>query len=574
MASLTKKIKKGIPYYYIIESKRINGKPRIVNQIYLGTIEKIQENHQRNVAPIAEEVELTCIGPMALWDVAVSLGLPQMIDKAFPKRRQGPSISQFILLAAVGRAFSPCSKAKIGEWYEKNALRQLWGHKPTAFSSQRFWNAMERIKLDELSELEKQISLYIAKEEMLKPEALLYDCTNYYTYIDTLNTRNKEAQRGKNKQGRKNLRQLGLAAAVTPDFRIPLFHSLYPGNLNDITVFKDVYDDLVDRFHDLSSNAHELTLIMDKGNMSEEMLYMLQDQEVHFIGASSTSNHPDLQEVGLDQFQVVDSELLPGVKVFRTTKEIMGYEWTIVVEYSTSLAVKQYQAVSTEQAKAIVKLEALCKQLQRRELPQATVKSIKAKVEKILKPQHMKKIINFTVTSTDSSPVLNYSLNYESLQHLMNNIFGRKVLITNRHNWNNADIILGYRGQFEVENFFRDSKNPDYCSFQPPHHWTDQKLHVHAFYCVLALALSAVLRRRLSNQGIDLPTDRLLEELGNIQEATLLYPPLKSGRLPHVSYCFVRPNSIQKKLISVLDLIKYSHQPTKTKTKLKKTPKK
>ncbi|MGI0014444.1 MAG: IS1634 family transposase, partial [Nitrososphaera sp.] len=106
MASLIKRIKKGKPYYYIVESKRINGKPRIVKQIYLGTLEKILETHKQHTAPTAKEVELTHIGPMALWDVAVSLGLPEMIDKAFPKRRQGPNISQFLLLAALGRAFA------------------------------------------------------------------------------------------------------------------------------------------------------------------------------------------------------------------------------------------------------------------------------------------------------------------------------------------------------------------------------------------------------------------------------------------------------------------------------------
>lgn len=30
MASITKKIKEGRPYYYAVESKRIDGKPRIV----------------------------------------------------------------------------------------------------------------------------------------------------------------------------------------------------------------------------------------------------------------------------------------------------------------------------------------------------------------------------------------------------------------------------------------------------------------------------------------------------------------------------------------------------------------
>ncbi|MDW7760445.1 MAG: transposase, partial [Acidobacteriota bacterium] len=41
MASLIKKIKKGHAYYYAVESGRVDGKPRIVWQKYLGTLDAI-----------------------------------------------------------------------------------------------------------------------------------------------------------------------------------------------------------------------------------------------------------------------------------------------------------------------------------------------------------------------------------------------------------------------------------------------------------------------------------------------------------------------------------------------------
>ena len=184
MASLIKKLKKGTPYYYVVESKRINGKPRIVEQHYLGTADKIFKTYQKKSAPIAQEVALTRIGPLALWDVACSVKLHEMIDAAFPKRDQGASLSHYLLLAAFARAFHPCSKSQIGNWYEETALKREWGFRSDLFTSQHFWNAMDRINLDRLTELEKELSLHIAKEEHLSPKALLYDCTNYFTYID------------------------------------------------------------------------------------------------------------------------------------------------------------------------------------------------------------------------------------------------------------------------------------------------------------------------------------------------------------------------------------------------------
>lgn len=561
MASLIKKIKKGKPYYYVVESKRINGKPRIVNQVYLGAVTKILQTLQKKSAPVAQEVTLTRFGPLALLDVAHSLQLSQMIDAAFPKRNQGASISHYLLLAAFARAFAPCSKAKIGQWYEETALKREWGLRSDLFTSQHFWNAMDRIELSQLTELEKEISLHVAQEEHLSPKMLLYDCTNYFTYIDTLNDRNTTAQRGRNKQGRHNLRQLGLAVAVTPDFQIPLFHTLYPGNLNDITEFKAINASLTERLHDLSGNLNDITLVFDKGNMSEEILYSLQDQNIFCIASAPLSRYPEMTTVDLKKFQRTDSEDLPGVMSFRDKKEIIGYEWTVVLQHSASFAAKQNQSVVTSQAKAITKLEALAKKLKRNELPQATLSSIKKKVFEILSPQYMKKIISVDVSLKDTQPVVSYFLKSDALHNLVDYHFGRTLLFTNRHDWSNADIILGYRRQSEVERIFQDSKDPDYLSFQPPYHWTDQKLHVHAFYCNLALLLTGVLRRRLASKGLYLPSDVLLEKLHDLREATLLYPQEKAP--PQLSYCLVRQDKIQTRLFELLDLSRHTKEKSK-----------
>jgi transposase len=558
MASLIKKYKKGKPYYYIVESKRINGKPRIINQVYLGAVNKILQTFQEKSTPAAQEIALTRFGPLALWDVARSLKLSEMIDSAFPKRNQGASISQYLLLAAFSRAFAPCSKTKIGQWYEETALKREWGLRSDLFTSQHFWNAMDSIELNRLTELEKKISLHVAQEEHLSPKVLLYDCTNYFTYIDTLNDRNVEAQRGRNKQGRHNLRQLGLAVAVTQDFHIPLFHTLYPGNLNDITEFKAINESLTNRIHDLSGNPNDITLVFDKGNMSEEVLYSLQDQHVFCIASAPLSRYSEITNIDLKKFQITDSENLPGVMALRDKTDILGYEWTAVLQHSASFAAKQNQSVVTSQAKAIIKLEALAKKLKRNELPKATLSSIRGKISEILSSQHMKKIISADVSMKDTRPVITYFLNQDALHNLVNYHFGRTLLFTNRHDWSNADIILGYRWQSEVERIFQDSKDTDHLSFQPPYHWTDQKLHVHAFYCNLALLLTGILRRRLALKGLHLPSDVLLEKLNELREATLLYPQEKAP--PRLSYCRVRQDKIQTRLFELLDLSRHTKE--------------
>ena len=51
MPSIIKKTKKGKAYYYAVQSKRVNGKPRIVGQKYLGSVEAIVKRMEETAAP-------------------------------------------------------------------------------------------------------------------------------------------------------------------------------------------------------------------------------------------------------------------------------------------------------------------------------------------------------------------------------------------------------------------------------------------------------------------------------------------------------------------------------------------
>ena len=54
-------------------------------------------------------------------------------------------------------------------------------------------------------------------------------------------------------------------------------------------------------------------------------------------------------------------------------------------------------------------------------------------------------------------------------------------------------------------------------SFNPMFHWTDDKIRVHVFYCVLALALARLMRREAAKAGLDMSVRELLAALGEIR---------------------------------------------------------
>ena len=113
MPSLTAKVIDGHTYYYARYCQRVNGKPKIVRQVYLGKVEDLVaavDQAQRPLAPL-ETAVAAFADVTALFDIAQRLDLVPLLDSILPgKRRQGLSAGQYLLLAAINRAVAPSSK--------------------------------------------------------------------------------------------------------------------------------------------------------------------------------------------------------------------------------------------------------------------------------------------------------------------------------------------------------------------------------------------------------------------------------------------------------------------------------
>lgn len=95
MGSIIKKEIKNSIYYYYVESKRVDGKPRYVNQTYLGSAESLLEKFLDSSVPLQSRVlysEVKEFGDVALlYDIAGRLDIVKLIDQVSSKRKQGVS---------------------------------------------------------------------------------------------------------------------------------------------------------------------------------------------------------------------------------------------------------------------------------------------------------------------------------------------------------------------------------------------------------------------------------------------------------------------------------------------------
>ncbi len=559
MASITKKIKKGRPYYYAVESKRIDGKPRIVWQKYLGTIQAIINRAEDSKPPKPKHTVIFEAGGIAaLLRITQRLKLLKLINEVSPKREQGPTVGHYIILAALNRALEPLSKLAIGNWYEQTILRRLWGFDKSAFTSQRFWDHMDRLSEQDIEDIQERLVPHIEKEFGIDARILLYDTTNFFTFLATTNDRSDLAQRGHSKQKRHDLRQVGLALLVTRDFQIPLFHKIYPGNIPDISLFPQLTGELVERYKRVTGKAPEATLVFDKGNVTDDAMEDLVVRDAHFVAALSANKCADLLATPQDEFHPIDG--MPGTQAFDSTMIMWGKSCRVVVLYTESFFTQQLQGVTQNLVKCQKKLLDLAKSLERWRQGKSrgrkpTVRSVRTRVGAILSAQFMKSLIQTDVQEdkVSSIPHLIYSVDHTAFQRLSQERLGRTVLVSDHTQWNARQVIEAYRSLSVVEDAFKNMKNTDFLRWQPAYHWTNQKLRVHALYCVLALLVASLARKVAFEAGINLPLHAFLKELSAIREVAVIYPP---GTLAHPKdhITLSRMSARQKKLAQALEI--------------------
>src|SRR6266699_1375126 len=566
MPSLTPKIIGGHTYYYARYCQRVDGKPKIVRQVYLGKIDDLVAAAERSQQPPQPlETEIAAFADVAaLFDIAQRLDLGQLLDSVLPaKRHQGLSSGQYLLLAAINRAVSPTSKLQFADWYQQTVLTRLLPADPAALSSQNFWNHMDLVTAEHVLECEKQITQRLIQRFKLDLRALVYDGTNFFTYINT-RTPAELPQRGHNKQKRGDLRQVSLGLLVSTDFHIPLFHHVYAGNVHDSVEFRTITEELADSYRDLTQSCNHITLVFDKGNNSEEACDTLADTPFHFVGSLVPTQHSDLLAVPRSKFRALTVARLEGVEVYRTQKKVLGRLHTVVVTFNQNLLDGQLQGLTTSLNKARVKLRDLQHQLRRwregkiRAGKAPTLEGVTKQIRSICSAQFVGLILQAEVQPVRKGLELTYSTDRAALDHLCHVQFGKTILFTDNADWTEEQIVLAYRSQYHIEDAFKQMKNPHFLGWSPMFHWTDSKIQVHAFYCVLALLLTSLLQRELARKNEPLSINRMLEELGGIQETLIVYPRRQGQRQHTTATCLTRMSPLQSRLFSLLDLRRFA----------------
>jgi len=535
MASIVAKKKANKLYYYVVESARVDGKPRIVRQTYLGTADKLAELVKDRTAPVPVSASTLELGlPGALWVAAQRSGVWQVLQSMGPKPRSGPTTAHYLLLAAIHRICQPGPKTEVEDWYSKTILPSLWRFPPERFTSQAFWDCFDSLGVsdtgfvadgeDELDRAQLRLLEVWKERQWVSQRLLAYDTTNFYTWVASTNQRNRLAQRGHNKQGRHNLRQVGLSYVLDGENGLSLCHHVYAGNVADAAEFPEALARIMRMLDYNEIDRSTVTLVFDKGTAALDNTVALEQAGVGWISALPWNQAPaDFRQQDVAALSLCSSDQ-PGVRVAAEAAVVHGGEYLCVLRYSSAFAGEQLHSITTSLSKIMQSLRRLSRELAK---PGCRLKEAptRRKIQRWLSRPYLEDLIHWQLDCEQTPWRLQFDFDHGALQRLLAHRLGRTVLLTNRTDWTAEQVVAAYAGQQYIEQVFRGLKDGDWLGWGPMYHWTDSKIRVHAFYCMLGISLLKFIHKQAQSVWPGLSMEQLLEELRQIQQFVLLYPP-------------------------------------------------
>src|SRR6266704_453094 len=472
MASLYPKKFGGKTYWYLREMARVDGRPKMVSERYLGTAAEIAAAVEgRQAAALPERTRHLAFGDVAAaWGMLEDLGVAGIIDEAAGPRPAGQPLSTgtYLVLAALNRLVAPCSKAAFADWWKTTAADRFTKIPVSALDHRRFWDAFHAVPLDALARIEEKLALAACARFGLDTSSVALDMTNFATFIDTGNDRAPIAQRGKAKQKRADLRLVGLGLVVTRDGGVPLLSHAYPGNKPDVTQFPHMITTLAARHAALAAAAGqddtEMTVVFDAGQNSEANFALLAGTNLHSVGSVPASDCRDLLAVPASARSVIDADRFGQLTAYDTRRAVYGTQRRAILTHSPELHEHQARGFDgTTLAKATRQLDDLAATLARGRTRRARTK-VEAEIGKITHDAWVRRVITWQLSGDKPKDLrLAWSIDHNARTALEEEIFGKHVLITDHDDWPTAEVVAGYRSQSEAEFSFRQMKDPTWC---------------------------------------------------------------------------------------------------------------
>jgi DDE family transposase len=435
------------------------------------------------------------------------LGVADALRQVLGGRRFTTAVERVLFALVANRAVDPMSKLSAAEWASRDvAIPGLVG-----MDDDQAYRAMDLLA-DADAEARVQEAVFFAAANLfnLEVDLLFFDTTSTFFQREGEDEGADGFRRfGHSKDHRPDLPQVVIGLAVTRE-GIPVRCWCWPGNTNDMTVLKQVKDDL------RGWRLGRVITVVDRGFSSDDNLAYLTRAGGHWIAGER------LRDGTAEVAQVLSRQ-----GRYQTVRD--------------NLRVKEVRVGQGDAARRFV----LCHNPERAERDrhqrEQQLALVAAELERItaLRAKHAKAAGKRHRGPDDhlkaecalrDHPALGRWLRQTPGGRLVIDrakvraearLDGKFLLSTSDPDLSAEDVALGYKNLLEAERAFRDLKTT--LELRPVFHRLERRIRAHVLLCWLALLLVRVAERQTSNTWRQINT-----ELGRLHLVTLAGP---AGRL-------------------------------------------
>jgi len=498
------------------------------SQIYIGSPEKVAGLLGGKEADVLS-LKVEEFGSLWLADqIDRDIDLCGIIDSVIPRaeRETGPSVGEYFLYCVLNRMVQAVSKNKLADWFRRTAIQHIRPVELDELTCKRYWDKWDRVNEADLHTIARQFFERICLAEAPSADCLLFDTTNYYTYMAS-QTNSELAQRGKNKAGKHHLRQIGLGLLVARDSRLPLYYSVYPGNIHDSKHFAAVMDEMFGMVCGLHKTKERLTVVIDKGmNADDNYAWIDGHSRIHFITTYSTYFAQDLATIPLDRFEPADTaenrrSIEEGredecLLAYRTRGEYWGKERTVIVTHTPVSARKQAYAFADKLEAMRQELLAMRAKVRDKAPHWRNEEAVRERYIRFCEQLHMTpQLYELEFAQSPDGLALTFHKN-AYLVSRKEAMFGKNIIITDNTDWLTGEIIEASLARWQVEDRFRLSKDDDLVGTSPVRHWTDSKIRCHLFTCVVAMTYLRRIELKMNAAGKKRSSEEIMNDMRHL----------------------------------------------------------
>ena len=506
MASVIGKKIGGRTYYYLAESARVDGAPRVVTQRYLGTAEEIAR-----AVPGGEpgSARYRTYGDVAaVWATLERLDFVRRVDAVVGTQRARATLGVTLAIAVLHRATAPGTP--LDEWWEGSAAVDLVRPRQSTVDVTAHWRSLERLTPERISRIEAIVAdavLAVLDEETA---ALAVDVPQFAAFAAADCTLPSACQGV----------LAGVGLLVTRDGAIPLASRVYRRD-----------DGTAPTFAELMAELPPATLVFHAGQAAQLDL----GSRRGFVGSLPLTDHAELLTQPAAARKRVDPERFAGLTALDTHAVVDGVRRRVILTHSATLHAAQSRAFADELATATREIDGLAGALAAG-THRGDRAQVHAEIGRVTRGRRIERVLTAVLSGARSGEIrLERRIDTAALARLDEEFFGKQVLVTD-HDWPVAEVVTAYRARTHLESTFRWLTGPAATGPTPRWEWTRHRIAVHTLVSVLAATVTHLMRRDADRAGMNLSVRELLDRLAGIGEFVARYPSTggrpRTGRLP------------------------------------------